>query len=162
VGEAFDVLGSLLGDAGFGCGLHGGLRCRRFLDLRWLSWRSLFYFAGAGRCRLSCGGPTRAGCCRLTSCRSMLTRHCGLLTCGAAPRVKALSRQPPGALRYCVSALRLPSVLRFCARDSCLLRRLSSCGPALNLKFIRHANTFERCKCGRRSVIWDGDSYCAD
>src|SRR6266851_4745736 len=45
--EAFDVLGSLLGDAGFGCGLHLGLWRGRLLDLHWLSERGLF-FAGAG------------------------------------------------------------------------------------------------------------------
>jgi len=32
--------------------------------------------------------------------------------------LKRLSRQPPRALRHCVSALRLPSVLQLCARDS--------------------------------------------
>src|SRR6266481_7801566 len=63
--EAFAVWRSLLGDGGFGCGLHLGLWCGRLLDLHWLSDRSLFFFMGAGCCCLSCGGPTRAGFCGL-------------------------------------------------------------------------------------------------
>lgn len=45
--EAFGICRSLLGDAGFGCGLHLRLWCGRFLDLQWLSERGLF-FGGAG------------------------------------------------------------------------------------------------------------------
>ena len=37
VAEAFDVLESLLGYAGFGCGLHLGHWGGRFLDLHWRS-----------------------------------------------------------------------------------------------------------------------------
>jgi hypothetical protein len=55
-----------------------------------------------------------------------------------ACELKRISQPPPGALRHCASALRLRSVLQFCSRDSCLLRRRSSCGTALNLRFIKH------------------------
>jgi hypothetical protein len=60
VGEASEVLRSLLGDAGFGCGLHVGLWCGRFLDLHRLSRRNLFFFAGRGE-----KDEERQGFCRL-------------------------------------------------------------------------------------------------
>src|SRR5882724_2359912 len=69
--EAFEFWWSLLGDGGFGCGLHLGLWCRRFLDLHWLSKRGLF-FAGAGCCCFSWGGST------LTRRRSLLARSAPL------------------------------------------------------------------------------------
>jgi hypothetical protein len=40
----------------------------------------------------------------------------------ATCELKRLFSQLPGALRHCVSELRLPSVLRSCAWDSCFLR----------------------------------------
>jgi hypothetical protein len=56
-----------------------GALVRRFLELHWLSRRNLFFFAGSGRCCLSCAGPTRAGFCGLASGRSTLTRRRSLL-----------------------------------------------------------------------------------
>src|SRR6266404_1708225 len=63
--------GAYSGMGGFGCGLHLGLWCRRFLDLHWLSKRGLF-FAGAGCCCFSWGGST------LTRRRSLLARSAPL------------------------------------------------------------------------------------
>src|SRR6266849_4384185 len=69
--KAFDVWRSLLGDAGFGCRLHLGLWCGRFLDLHWLSKRGLF-FAGASCCCLSCSSLAHAGFCGLLACGAQL------------------------------------------------------------------------------------------
>jgi len=38
----------------------------------------------------------------------------------------------------------------------------SSCGTALNLKYIRHASTFERRECCRGAAFRDGAAYGAD
>ena len=142
--EAFAVWRSLLGDGGFGCGLHLGLCCGRLLDLHWLSDRSLF-FAGAGYCCLSCGGPDACGFLR----PSYLRR--------APCELKRLFSQLPGdcaALRFRVAATFFPAVLRM----GLMFPPASSGGTALHLKFIRHASTFERCKCGRGATLWDGAS----
>ncbi len=86
--EAFDVWRSLLGDAGFGCGLHLGLWCGRFLDLHWLSERGLF-FAGAGCCCFSCNSPAHAGSCGffrncLALCGIAIPSYGCLPSCGLA------------------------------------------------------------------------------
>jgi hypothetical protein len=78
VGEASEVLRSLLGDAGFGCGLHLGLWCGRLLDLHWLNGRGLFFADAGCRC-FSCSSPAHAGSCGFLSGRSTLTRRRSLL-----------------------------------------------------------------------------------
>jgi hypothetical protein len=62
------------------------------------------------------------------------------------------------ALRFRVAAAFRPAVLRM----GLMFPPASSCGTALNLKFIRHASTFERCKCGRGAIIRDGLAHGAD
>ena len=120
--EAFDVWRSLLGDAGFGCGLHLGLWCGRLLDLHWLSGRGLF-FAGAGCCCFSCSSPDACGFLRLFV-RPLDAYASPQPSCPqrATCELKRLFSQLPGDARHCVSELRLPSVLRSCAWDSCFLR----------------------------------------
>jgi hypothetical protein len=62
------------------------------------------------------------------------------------------------ALRFRVAAAFRPAVLRM----GLMFPPASSCGTALNLKFIRHASTFERREFGCGATFWDGASYRAD
>src|SRR5216683_1564217 len=62
------------------------------------------------------------------------------------------------ALRFRVAAAFFPAVLRM----GLMFPPASSCGTALELKFIRHASTFERSECGRCAIIRDGTSYGAN
>src|SRR4029077_18041643 len=62
------------------------------------------------------------------------------------------------ALRFRVAATFFPAVLRM----GLMFPPASSCGPALELKFTRHASTFERRKCGSGASFRDGASYGAD
>jgi hypothetical protein len=61
-------------------------------------------------------------------------------------------------LRFRVAAAFRPAVLRM----GLMFPPASSCGPALELKFIRHASTFERREYCRRALIRDGLAYGAD
>jgi hypothetical protein len=62
------------------------------------------------------------------------------------------------ALCFRVAAAFRPAVLRM----GLMFPPASSCGTALNLKFIRHASTFERREYGCGTIIRDGASYGAD
>jgi hypothetical protein len=62
------------------------------------------------------------------------------------------------ALRFRVAATFFPAILRM----GLMFPPASFCGTALNLKFIRQASIFERCKCGGGAGLWDGASYGAD
>jgi hypothetical protein len=61
-------------------------------------------------------------------------------------------------LRFRVAAAFRPAVLRM----GLMFPPASSGGTALNLKFIRHARTFERGEFSRAAIIRDGFAYGAD